>query len=198
MVQIYKPTARVTGLAISLQASDRDGKLYVNMIKQASWNEQTKKGSFIENRKKPGFYTTLKFNQAEAAGMIDAIERHYEFKAYHGTEARATQITFGPAQPKNEGDVAPALFVLRAVQTDSQDTTQKVSFFIPLTYAEARLIKEYLVHYLHKSFRIQPERRAAAPEQTDAQDQGGATDVHETQENNEGGEQETTSGGSDW
>lgn len=145
-IQIYKPTAKMTGMAISFQSSEKD-ELFLNVIKQATWNEGTKRGSFIENRNKPGFSTVIKFNQIEAGSIIDALERFYAFKAFHKSASFTSQIFFGPA----DGD-SPTTFVLKVLQTDNKDTTRKSSFFIPISFGEARLIKEYLIYYLVKSF----------------------------------------------
>lgn len=148
MLDIYKPTAKNTGSAISLQASDRDGHLYLNFIRQHSWDATRQKGSFRENKNKPGLSTTLKFNQIEAGAWLDAIERFVEFSAFHGTQQRSTRISFNLAEGDN-----PTVFVLRVSQTDGAN--QKASFFIPISFGEARAIKEYLIHYLHKSFKKQ-------------------------------------------
>jgi hypothetical protein len=160
-LHLYKPTAKNTGLAIGLQASDQDKHLYVNLIKQASWNAETKRGSFTENKDKPGASATLKFNQLEAASLIDAIETNGPFKAYHDAPKRTTQITFEPSEAEK------ACWVFKVSQTSKEDANQKTSFFMPITYGEARLIKEYLLHYLHKSFamRLPSRQRAAQPEQ---------------------------------
>jgi hypothetical protein len=157
-IQIYKPNSKVTGCALSLQASDRDGKLYVNMIKQASWNPETKKGSFIENRNDPTKKTVLKFSQVEAAQIIDCVERHYQWSGFHDSASKTTGIVFAPNDERS-------VFSLSVNQTDKQDSTVKSQFFIPLTYAEVRLIKEYLIHYLHKSFKMKTDSRPANQEQ---------------------------------
>lgn len=160
MIQIYKPTKNVTGAAISLQAGLKDKHLYLNFIKQASWNDQTKKGSFIENRNKPGFSTVVKFNQVEVGAMLDALEKFYAFSAFHSSDKSKTQITFGPA----DGEQKDKLYVLKIHQTNAQDTTQKTSFFIPITFGEARLIQEYLRYYLHTSFRFDAKAAANKPQ----------------------------------
>jgi hypothetical protein len=146
----------MTGSAISFQASDKSEELFVSIIKQATWDNNTKKGSFLSNRNKPGFYVTIKFNQAEVGTILDALERFYEFTAFHSSAKATTQIHFGPS----EGE-APTSFVFRATQTDKQDTSQKASFFIPISFGESRLIREYLIHYLHKSFKIAAKASAA-------------------------------------
>lgn len=154
-VQIYKPNPKVTGAALSFQASDRDGSLYVNIIRQASWDGNRKKGAFAENRNKPGHSAVIKLSQVEAGSIIDAIERWDKFSAFHSSPKKTTQISFALA----EGD-PPTAFIFKLTQTDAADTTQKASFFIPISFGEARLIKEYLIHYLHKNFRLKSDKPA--------------------------------------
>ena len=163
MIQIYKPTPRNTGMAMSVKAGDTDGHFYVEVLKQFSWDSTRNKGSFVENRKKPGKNTIMKFNQVEAANWIDSIERYVKFSGFHGIESRKTSFSFELA----EGNPA-ASFFFKINQTNAEDTTQKDSYFIPISFAEARLIKEYLIHYLHKAFARQiqkPQTSSPAPEQ---------------------------------
>lgn len=161
MIQLYKPNAKNTGMALGFQASDREKKLWVTMIKQVSWDAQKAKASFNENKKKPGFSTNLKFSQIEVATMLDALEQNYVYKTVHDAESRMTQITLAPADEKYPG------FTFSVYQTDKA-TNNKSSYFMPLTFGEARLIREYLVHFLHKSFRkidtSEKEQTASQPE----------------------------------
>ncbi len=152
MIALYKPTRSNKGCAISLQASDRDKSLFLNLIAQFGWDEAKKKGSFIENRKNPLKSTTLKLNQIEAASIVDSIEQNTAFKTVHSTSAKMTSISFLPGDETHPG------FTLSVNQTNKEDTTKKASFFMPLSFGEARLIKEYLLHYLQKSFAINESR----------------------------------------
>jgi hypothetical protein len=156
MLNIYKPNPKVTGTGLSLQASDRDGKLYLNLIKQSGWNDQTKKGSFIANKDKPGASAVLKFNQMEAGALIDAIENMTTASFYHVSPSKSTRILFAPSNIQKEK--APNCFVLTINQAETEDSSKKTNFLIPFTFAEARVIKEYLIHYLHKSFSIKPQK----------------------------------------
>jgi len=131
-IQLYKPTAKMTGMAVSFHLRTT-GNIYINFLKQATWNDKTKKGSFIENRNKPGFSTIIKFNQIEAASMLDAIERFYTFEPFHSSAKTTSRITFGPAEGAN-----PSTFILKVLQTDKQDTTKKSSFLF--RFRLARLV----------------------------------------------------------
>ncbi len=145
-LSLYKPSKSNKGTAISFMASDNDNSLYLSLIKQASWNETTRTGSFIQNKDKPGLNAKVKLNHLEAACILDSIETNSMWSTVHSTEKKMTNITFAPGDEQHPG------FTLSVNQTDKQDTTLKSSFFMPLSFGEARLIKEYLVHYLHKSF----------------------------------------------
>ena len=46
MLQFYKPNAKNTGSACSFSYNKNDKALWVNFIKQSSWNGQTKSGTF--------------------------------------------------------------------------------------------------------------------------------------------------------
>lgn len=191
MISIYKPTPRNTGCAISFQASNQNKHLYVSLIRQHSWDANRKLGSFISNKNVPNMSTTLKFHQAEAGAMIDAIERWYEFSAYHGSENKATRISFGPAEGEDSSTM-----VFKVNQNDTEDTTQKSSFFIPISLGEARLIKEYLIHYLHKSFRQLPDKQGASSASS-SEEQGGLDGDSQPSASTKNGASSEKSG-SDW
>ena len=46
MLQFYKPNSKSTGSACSFSYNKKDKALWVNFIKQASWNDKTKSGTF--------------------------------------------------------------------------------------------------------------------------------------------------------
>ena len=66
---LYKPNSKNTGSAFSFDLT-KDKKensvLYVSMIQQHSWNDQSKNGSFKENAKNPEKSGTIKFSPTEA------------------------------------------------------------------------------------------------------------------------------------
>ena len=179
----------MTGTAISFQASDKE-ELFVSLIKQATWDDKTKRGSFIANRNKPGFSMVIKFNQIEAGSMLDALEKFYEFKAFHSSANSTTQISFAPS----EDNIS---YVFKAHQTNKQDTTKKASFFIPISFGESRLIREYLIHYLHKSFTT-GNKSTAAKKEEEPQPETGAPASPEPEQPPPAPEEAAPSVGSDW
>jgi hypothetical protein len=144
-LNFYKPNRSNTGTAVSFNTVDKKEEkgvdLYVSFIKQAGWNDQTKKGSFSENAKNPEKTASLKFNEAEAASIIRAVRLGSKFSTVHAFQGSTTSIMFGPYQKKN-GDAALSFSIKKGEQ----------SFLIGFELGEGELIAQYLENYLRKSF----------------------------------------------
>ena len=82
MIQFYKPNPKVTGNACSFFLT-ADGSIMASMIKQDSWNDAKKTGSFSKNKGVPSKSVMTKLSRIEVAGIIDAIETNREWTAYH-------------------------------------------------------------------------------------------------------------------
>ncbi len=100
IVQIYKPNPRNTGCAFSFDigATGRSGEpcVYVRAVRQFSWDNQKKTGSFSQNAKNPENSISIKLNEVEIGGFINAVENYKDFSAYHSYEENKTQISFKP------------------------------------------------------------------------------------------------------
>ncbi|MGA0317724.1 MAG: hypothetical protein ACO3LB_08575 [Flavobacteriaceae bacterium] len=98
IVQLYKPNPRNTGCAFScdIGSSNQKGEpcVYVRAVRQFSWDDKKKTGSFSQNSKNPEASISIKLNEVEIGGLINAIENHTEFSAYHSYEDNKTQISF--------------------------------------------------------------------------------------------------------
>lgn len=147
MIQFYKPNPRNSGSACSFYRT-RDGSLMFSMIKQSSWNEQKKTGSFQANKDNPKGNVKIKLSLAEAAGFIDSIEKDIESKEYHDSQNQTTQIRLAPYLDKEGQKKGFSL----GVNKTSKDTQEKLSFIIGLTFKEARLLKQYLIYVINDSF----------------------------------------------
>jgi hypothetical protein len=158
-LQFYKGNAKVTGTACSFQT--KDTSLFVNFIKQHSWNEAKKLGSFRENAKNPEKTTVLKFNAVEAAGIVDAINRNAEYKFYHTAPNSNAMGKFCPYLRDNN----QIGFSFNASKEQKGDSVNKVSFLIGFTFAEAVLVKEFLLEFIKNSFYSQ-DKAASAPKET--------------------------------
>ena len=158
-LQFYKGNAKVTGTACSFQT--KGPSLFVNFIKQHSWNEAKKLGSFRENAKNPEKTTVLKFNAVEAAGMVDAIDRNAEYKFYHTAPNSNAMGKFCPYLRDN----AQIGFSFNATKEQKGDTVNKVSFLIGFTFAESVLVKTFLLEFIRNSFYPQDDVAAPAPKE---------------------------------
>jgi hypothetical protein len=148
MISFYKPNSKNTGTACSFSVNEKDSSIWSSLIKQASWNDAKKVGSFSQNQNNPAKSVKIKFSLTEAAGILDAIERGTEFSAYHTSEKQTTQIKFSP-YIKDEKHVG---FSYMVSKTDKQNSENKQSYVIGFYFNEARLLKQFLSYALDSVF----------------------------------------------
>ena len=153
MIQFYKPNPKNTGSACSFW-SNYDGSVMTSLIKQASWDNNTKKGSFAKNKDNPNKRVIVKLNPTEVGGLIDTIETGREFSNYHTSQNQTLQIKFAPYMR----DGKQVGFSFSVYKQDKQDSSNKVSYVIGFTYAEARYLKEFLIYVLRKIFDKENEK----------------------------------------
>lgn len=151
MISFYKPNSKNTGTACSFTFNTKDQSVWGSLIKQSSWNETKKIGSFSENQNNPNKSVKIKFSLTEAAGIIDSIERNVEFSAYHTSEKQTTRIKICP-YIKDEKQVGYSYSVNKE---DKQNSENKQSYLIGFYFNEARLVKEFLIHALNATFHQQ-------------------------------------------
>ena len=151
MISFYKPNSKNTGTACSFTVNSKDASIWGSLIKQSSWNEAKKIGSFSENQNNPNKSVKVKFSLTEAAGILDAIERNTEFSAYHTSEKQTTRIKFCPyiREDKQVG------FSYSVNKEDKQNSENKQSYLIGFYFNEARLIKEFITYALNSTFEAQ-------------------------------------------
>lgn len=158
MQQFYKPNSRNTGSACSFWV-DGQKSIMSSLIKQASWNDKTRIGSFSENKDNPKAKVLVKLSPSEAAEIIDAIERNSSFDAYHRSSKQVAKINFSPYHKKQKQEdgswvtVGDQLgFSYRISKEDADDSTSKISIVVGLNWGEARLLKMYLEEALKLTF----------------------------------------------
>lgn len=151
MISFYKPNSKNTGTACSFTVNSKDASIWSSLIKQASWNEGKKIGSFSENQNNPTKSVKIKFSLTETAGLLDALERNSEFSAYHTSEKQSTQIKFSP-YIKDGKQVGYSYMVSKV---DKQNSENKQSYLIGFYFNEARLLKEFLSYSLNSVFEAQ-------------------------------------------
>tara|TARA_Y100000361_G_scaffold153006_1_gene173780 strand:- start:334 stop:906 length:573 start_codon:yes stop_codon:yes gene_type:complete len=145
MIQFYKPNSKNTGSACSFSYNKKDKALWVNFIRQASWNAESKTGTF--KGATPDKKASSKFSVTELAGLVHAIETNGEYGNFHGNKERNTTFKFSPYV--REGNQVGYSFSLN--QNNSQENLKK-SFIIGFTFAEGRMLKEYALTVLKNYF----------------------------------------------
>jgi hypothetical protein len=144
-LQFYKANKAVTGSAVSFNIKEKS--LFVNFLKQASWNESKRTGSFRENIKNPGKSGFIKFSISEAAGIIDAINRNEEFSYYHSSP---NGITCGAIKPyMKEGKQIGFSFGLVSTKKGEKESSK---FGVGITFPESIIIKFFLESFIKDSF----------------------------------------------
>jgi hypothetical protein len=151
MISFYKPNSKNTGTACSFSVNTKDGSLWSSLIKQSSWNEGAKIGSFSENRDNPQKSAKIKFSMTEAAGLLETLDKNVEFSAYHSSDKQVTKIKFVPYM-RDDKQVGFSYSVLKE---NKENIENKQSFLLGLYFNEARLLKEFLTHSLHSIFKSQ-------------------------------------------
>jgi hypothetical protein len=127
-----------------------DGTIMSSLIKQHSWDDKRKTGSFQKNKENPKGRVIVKLGESEVGGMVDSIESNREFSTYHSSQNQVLQIKFSPYLDKKTGEQKGFSFSVN--KQDKQDTTNKVGFVIGFTFPEARYLKEYFSFILNKVF----------------------------------------------
>ena len=112
-------------------------------IKQASWDDQKKTGSFSANAKDPEKNIYIKLNEHEVGSLILSIEKYTEFKAFHSFKDDKTQISFKPYEKKNGGNA----FSFSIVKNGS------LKFGLGIELGEARALVVLLEMFLTKFFK---------------------------------------------
>ena len=153
MIQFYKPNPKNTGSACSFW-SNYDGSIMASLIKQASWDNNAKKGSFAQNKDTPNKRVIVKLNPTEVGGLIDSIETNREFSNYHNSQNQTLQIKFAP-YIRNDAQVG---FSFSVYKQDKEDSNNKASYVIGFTFSEARYLKEFLIYVLRKIFEKENEK----------------------------------------
>jgi hypothetical protein len=156
-IQFYKPNKSNKGFAASFQDSHQNDCVFVQIIKQSGWDDTKHIGSFATSRTDITANTTIKINDLEAAALLDVIERNRPFTAFHDSDSPKS-VSFVPwisKTPPEEGQKPEqrgfSFFITIGSKTDSD---YKNAFYIGFSYAEARLIREFLINTLHSHFNI--------------------------------------------
>lgn len=153
-VQIYHPNKNNTGFACSFSQSDKDKTIFATLIKQSSWDLNKKIGIFKDSKNDPKKNVNIKLELTEVAGILDCIDRNRPLSTMHDGEKHIKSIQFSPWMNKVPEGEKPTQkgYSFSITVTDKEDSTSKNSFYIGLTFPEARLIREFLIFSLRKTF----------------------------------------------
>ena len=157
MINFYKANPRVTGTACSFYLNPRDNVFFSTMIKQDSWDENRRIGSFAKNKDNPSKKVNIKFSAMEIAGIIDAFESNREFSGYHGSN-QVVKFKFCPYL-KDGNQIG---FSYSVNKESKEDSTDKTNFIIGFNFAEGRLLRENLSHLLRKHFAANEQEAASS------------------------------------
>ena len=146
IVQYYKPNAKNTGCAFSFDIGannkNKEPCVYVRAVKQYSWDGSKRTGSFSGNAKDPEKSISIKLNEIEIGGFINAIINYKEFSAFHSYEDNKTSISFKP-YTKKDGTEACSFGVTR-------NSTNK--FGIGVEMSEAYGLLEFCKMFLQELY----------------------------------------------
>lgn len=158
-IHIYHPNKSNAGFACSFSQSEKDGTIFASIIKQAGWDAEKQIGTFKGSKNDPSKNVNIKLEQVEVAAILDCLDRNRSFSTMHDGDKLMKSIQFVPWKNKlseesiKAGEVPTQKgFSFSITSTDKQDSTAKSSFYIGLTFAEGRLIREFLISSLQKSF----------------------------------------------
>jgi hypothetical protein len=102
-ISIYKPNSKNSGCAFSFRygvQKNNDPCLFVNSIKQYSWDDTKKTGNFSSNADDPSKNLSIKFNEFECGSIISSLRNRYEYNTFHNYEDNKTTIKFSPWDKK--------------------------------------------------------------------------------------------------
>jgi hypothetical protein len=102
-IEFYKPqkTGNGTCATFECNSSIEDPKkagFYINLLKQHSWDDVSKNGSFKENVNNPEKHKKIKLNDLELCNILYVLESNGEkkFSTVHKNADKVTPIFFEP------------------------------------------------------------------------------------------------------
>ena len=149
MVSFYKPNKKNSGAACSFSWSDKENTVFVSMIKQHSWNEKTRNGSFKENFNDPKAKLFIKLSPTEVAEIMNAAERRCECSGYHSSQNQIVKFSFKPGFT-NDNEFRGLSF--SAMRESKEDSTDKTQILVGFNSGDLVLIREFLSKCLGKHF----------------------------------------------
>lgn len=158
-LQLYKSNKSLKGCAASFKFNSKDGKLWINLIKQVSYDEKRHIGSF-----KDGTKIAISVGLWEIGSFLEAFEKNTSFATVHSFEKEGvkeyTNIKLAPymakVAKKNDDDDKEDEFVTvqkgfgLTVSKGKEDN--KIALLLPINFGEVQVLKEYLKFVLNHCF----------------------------------------------
>ncbi len=147
-VNIYKPRARGDGHAAQFNynaGSERvDPCVYINIVKQSSWDAESKVGKFYKTGEDSKTSVSIKISAWEIGSLIRAIDTDGAFSTVHVFKESKTSIKFAMFdRPPTDKFPASKSWGLSITRDD-------VPFRIAIEMNEAVVIRQFLINSLDK------------------------------------------------
>jgi hypothetical protein len=146
-LQFYKPNKSSTGHAASFSVSN--GSLFCSMIKQFSWDEKNRSGTFSENKDNPTKKLSTKLSAFEAGSIINVIKNCTKFSTFHTSKDQSLSINFAPWQNQEGALMGFGFMIDKKSKTDSSVAGK---FSLSLTLGESEVLALYLTEYIKSTF----------------------------------------------
>ncbi len=155
-ISIYKPNSKNSGFAASFQyqANDKRGEdcLFAQLIKQHSWNPEKHIGSFRESMEDPTKKVSIKLEFAEIGAILDCLDRNRPFKTVHDDQKGGTKsIVFSTWMSADEVPVLKG-YSFGVTINNKENSADSNKFFIGISIAEGRYLREFLIWVLNSHF----------------------------------------------
>lgn len=138
MLSIYKPNSKNSGHAAHFTYNPEEKCLFVNIIKQSSWNAQTKNGSFKQDLKDPTKSISAKFNAIELGKFVNSFERRVPVNLYHQSDNGSSKIYLIPKIATHDDGSTSYYFNF------SISKSKDLNFYISLDEGETVALREGL------------------------------------------------------
>lgn len=144
-MQIYKANKSNRGCAASFSFNSKDAALFIQLIKQVSYDEASHLGSFSGGEK-----ITIKSSMAEIGSFLDALKRNVEYSTVHQSKDATTQIWLAPYYVGEGEDKVQRGYGLRVSKKTKEGVESK--FLMPFNFGESQQIQSYLDFVLKHIF----------------------------------------------
>lgn len=162
-LSFYKPNKSNSGHAASF--SSVNGNLFCSMIKQFSWDDQKRTGSFIGNKEDPSKNVSTKLSAAEAGSILNVIKNCTKFSTFHSSKDQTLNISFQPWINPG-GELAGFGFLID--KKSKTDSTAGNKFNLTLTLGEAEVLGLFFQEYIKSTFMSSGEQTQERPQRSGA------------------------------